>query len=316
MKILFSILFLCILSILNFQGCRTMEYTRLKGSYKEYHIDQQGIDRLYFVHLPPQKFLSYPVPVLFCLHGGGGNARSMIGLTLERFNELSDIDGFIVVYPQGAEKGWNDGRKGDFSKAIVDDIDDIGYFISIIADLKKKFNVDASRIFACGISNGGFMSARLACELSGAISGVAIIAATIGVDYLPQCIPSKPLKVLIMNGTSDPLVPFNGGEIKIFRKSRGTIISSDEAFKFWSVQNKCSSLPSKDLLPDNDPEDGTRVEKYWYSACKDGSDVIFYKILNGGHTWPSGRQYLNEKLIGKTCKDINACDEIWNFFKK
>jgi polyhydroxybutyrate depolymerase len=312
-RLLFLALIICTFHL--FTSCRAIRFSRKYGTNKEFHLMHQGINRSYLVHFPDQNNLQ-TCPVLFCLHGGGGTANGMIRLTYGRFNELSDKEGFIVVYPQGVDKGWNDGRKGDFSTAITDEIDDTGFFIRMIEALKSSHNIDTSKIFTCGISNGGFMSARLACDLSTLIRGAAIITATLGVDYLPLCKPSKPVRILIMNGTADPLVPYEGGDIKILRKTRGKIISTDEFVHLWTDRNVCNAVPIKEFFPNIDPGDGTRVELSRYSACAEGSEVLFYKIINGGHTWPGGKQYLNEKYIGKTSRDINACDEIWDFFKK
>lgn len=312
-RILSITLNICIITLVG--SCRAARNYKKYGTLKEFHLMHQELERSYFVHIPGQS--NPPLfPVLFCLHGGGGTAKGMVGLTYGRFNELSDKEGFIVVYPQGVDKGWNDGRKGDFSTAITDEIDDTGFFMKMIEGLKKSYHIDTSKIFTCGISNGGFMSARLACDLSPTIKGAAIITATLGEDYFPLCKPSQKVKILVMNGTVDPLVPFEGGDIKILRRTRGKVISTDRFVKFWTETDACNFVPSTILLPDADPDDGTRVEKSIYSGCAEGADVLLYKIINGGHTWPGGKQYLSERLIGKTCRDINACDEIWNFFNK
>ena len=299
-----------------FQTCKLPVPNVDSEPYTEHHIQHEGRERLYLVHLPPDKFLDQPIPLLFCIHGGGGDAKGMIGFTRGRFNELADQEGFIVVYPQAVEKNWNDGRKGDFATAIKENIDDVGFISKIIDKLGLRYKIDDQAIFACGMSNGGFMSARLACDKSDVFSGVAILTATQGVDYFPLCKPTDPIKVMIMNGTADPLVPYDGGEVKVFRKKRGEIISTEEAVRFWVDHNGCSPSPTKEELPDKATMDGTKVEKYTYSGCSPKSSVVLYKILYGGHTWPGAKQYLGRGLIGNTSRDINGCDEIWAFFSE
>ena len=265
------------------------------------------------MHIPAKKLDK--IPILFCLHGGGGTAEGMIKLTQNRFNELADNEGFIVVYPQGVDKGWNDGRTEPYSTANKEHIDDVGFILKIITELKSKYSIDNQRVFTCGMSNGGFMSARLGCELSETIAVIGIIAATMGEDYFSLCKPIKPIKVIEMNGTADPLVPYNGGELKVFNKSRGYVIAAEKSVEFWVSKNGCNKNPIIQQLPDIVATDEVTVEKSIYKSAESNNDVVFYKLINGGHTWPGGKQYLGKWIIGNTCRDFNACDEIWNFFK-
>ena len=255
------------------------------------------------------------MPVLLHLHGGGGTAKGTIGLTFGRFNELADEEGFMVIYPQAIEKNWNDGRKIDGVKSTVENIDDVGFIAEIINEVKNKYSIDDSRIFTTGMSNGGFMSTRLLCDRADLFRGGAILTATLSETYFPECKPSKPTAVLVMNGTDDPLVPFNGGPIKVLKKDRGSIISTSDMISFWEKENGCTSKKPSKYLEDL-KEDGTRVKVDEYANCNDRGALILYTIEGGGHTWPGGKQYLGEKIIGKTSRDINACDVIWDFFKR
>jgi polyhydroxybutyrate depolymerase len=121
---------------------------------------------------------------------------------------------------------------------------------------------------------------------------------------------------LILNGIDDPLVPFQGGYVKVLRQTRGKIISTQDAVDLWVARNHCSNIAKTESLPDTNPEDGTTVIKMIYDQGETGTSVILYKINHGGHTWPGGRQYLGERIVGKTCRDIDACEEIWGFFSK
>ncbi len=308
--------FLLLLGALAFllTQCGSISNNRYNQLVTEYKMNWAGYERLYLVHLPPEDQHSGPMPVLFNIHGGGGTARGNIGLTFGRFNELSDQNGFIVVYPEAIDKNWNDGRRIEGAKAWKENIDDVGFIVAIIEKLNAQYDIDLDRIFATGMSNGGFMSSRLLCDRADLFRGGAILTATLSAGYLPQCNPDKPVAVLLMNGTADPLIPYGGGEVNVFRKTRGTIVSTDDYIDFWRNQNGCNSKATRTKLPD-EKDDGTRVIVDAYDGCREGAALTLYRIEGGGHTWPGGKQYLGEKLIGKTSQEINACDVIWNFFQ-
>jgi polyhydroxybutyrate depolymerase len=122
--------------------------------------------------------------------------------------------------------------------------------------------------------------------------------------------------VIIINGTEDPMVPYGGGEIGIKKIRLGRVMSTPATAEFWAKHNGCSFPPDVTRMPDKDPADGTTLEKYEYTGGKDGSEVVLYKIIGGGHTWPGGKQYLPEKIIGRTSREIDGCRTIWEFFKK
>ncbi len=314
MKQLISI---CILSFaligLNFNTCAPGR-TPKKNKDQSYTMQFKGYERNYIVHLPPAEKMQKPIPLLFHLHGGGGTAKGTPGLTFERFNELADRDGFIVVYPNAINKNWNDGRKLEDVIAWKEDIDDVGFITAIVDELNQKHNIDATRIFTTGMSNGGFMSSRLLCDRADIFRGGAILTASLSKDYLPQCKPEKPVAVIVMNGTDDPLVPYDGGQVKVFRKTRGEIVSTDEIVDFWKDKNGCKIKEDTIQLPDT-VDDGTTVSVTKYSDCKEEGALVLYTINGGGHTWPGGKQYLGKRWIGKTNRDIVACDVIWDFFK-
>jgi polyhydroxybutyrate depolymerase len=305
-----SMLFLLSVSI---DGCQTTK--DLPGKNDITHtLDWQGYNRTYILHLPPVEKMQDPLPVLFHLHGGGGTAKGTPALTFERFNTLTDRDGFIVVYPNAIEKNWNDGRKSNLVTAWQENVDDVGFIVAIIDSLNAMYQIDKSRIFTTGMSNGGFMSTRLLCDRADLFRGGAILTAQISEDYLPGCNPVKPAAVLVMNGTDDPLVPYDGGEIKVFNRSRGTIISTDAYIEFWKQKNGCQTKKPTVFLPDTQ-KDGTTVSINEYTDCDERGSLILYRIEGGGHTWPGGKQYLGKRLIGTTSREIVACDVIWKYFK-
>jgi polyhydroxybutyrate depolymerase len=238
----------------------------------------------------------------------------MVRLTKGRFNELADRDGFFVVYPQGIDKSWNDGRPDRISGAHRKGIDDVGFFRALIEHLSAAYPIDSKRIFVTGISNGGLMSFRLGCGLSDKIRAIAPVTAQIPSAIEPLCRSESAVSLAIFNGTEDPLVPYNGGQITVVRKQRGEVLSTDETIWIWQNKNRCSSEARVTEFPAL-IADGTRVTKIEYTQCVADSKVVLYRIDGGGHAWPDGRQYLPVRLIGRTSRDINACDEIWEFFR-
>lgn len=278
-------------------------------------FSHDGLERKYLIYSAPlTPAHSGKRPLLFVLHGGGGTNRGMIRLTNGRFNELADRDGFFVVYPQGIEKSWNDGRLDKISGAHRKSIDDVGFFRALIEHLTAAYPIDSERIFVTGISNGGLMSFQLGCSLPDKIRAIAPVTAQIPSTVAPLCRSETGVSLAVFNGTEDPLVPYNGGQITVFRRHRGEVLSTDETIRIWRQKNRCNPEAGVSELPDL-AVDGTRVTKIEYSRCKNESKVVLYRIEGGGHTWPDGRQYLPVRRIGRTSRDINACDEIWEFFR-
>lgn len=181
-----------------------------------------GLTRSYLGHLPAGYDGSRPVPLLLALHGGGGQAKGMNGLT--HLNKIADERGFLVVYPDGYKLHWGDGR--GISPSERDGVDDVAFISMLIDHLEGQYKIDQRRIYATGISNGGFFAERLGCDLAGRLAGIASIAATLSVYLDQHCQPARPISFLLFQGTGDPLVPWQGGEVI---DERGEIVSADEA---------------------------------------------------------------------------------------
>jgi polyhydroxybutyrate depolymerase len=135
---------------------------------------------------------------------------------------------------------------------------------------------------------------------------------------MPEYYPSEPVSVLAINNVDDPLVPFDGGEIygHFHTVKLGKVLSTEESVMFWVKHNRCSLEPVVTEEPDRDPKDGTLVTSKQYLNGKEGTEVILYIVDGGGHTWPGGIQYLPKWVIGKTSRDFNAAEVIWDFFKR
>lgn len=279
-----------------------------------------GTQRSYLLHIPSSLDKEGHAPLLIALHGGLGNGRKMIKLTQGGFNRLAEEKGFLVVYPDGMEKHWNDGRHGEETghSAHQNETDDVGFLSALIDKLIAEWNLNSERIYVTGMSNGSMMSHRLACELSHRITAIAAVAGNLPRRYLPDCKPTNPLSVLVISNDQDPLMPYGGGYVTgpFGHRKLGQVLSASETTAFWASHNRCSPSPMVAHQPDRDESDGTRVRQETYPDCTQETQVIHYVIENGGHTWPGGRQYLGQWLIGKTSRDINANQVIWHFFEQ
>ena len=278
-----------------------------------------GLKRTFKIHTPSFYDTSAPLPLVIALHGRGGNGESMILVTRKGFNKLADKEKFIVVYPDGIELNWNDGRMDEEAndRAHRENIDDVGFISALIDSMITNYNIDPKRVYITGISNGAIMSYRLACEISDKITAIAPVDGNIPYLVFDGCSPSETVSVLAINNLNDPLVPFEGGEIygHFHRVKLGKVLSVNESIGFWVNRNNCSVNPVVTEEPDRDPDDGTRVTRLQYVNDFDGTEVILYAVDGGGHTWPGGFQYLPAWIIGKTSRDIDANEVIWSFFK-
>jgi len=267
-----------------------------------------GQERTFIVHKPKDYAGTASLPLVIVLHGGGGQGKGMIRLT--GFDDVADANNFIAVYPDGLGRQWNDGREVNITLKNNREINDVLFISELIDTVISKYNADSNRIHVTGISNGGIMSYRLACELSGKIAAIAPVAASMTPFLIDHCTLSRKVPMMLIFGNEDPLVPFEGGQIK---GKRGEVVSVEKCVKFWLKQDSCS-LDASTVIIDS-ADDDTRAIKSSYSDNSGNTPVIFWLIEGGGHTWPGGLQYLPKLFIGRTSKQINASEEIWKFFK-
>lgn len=265
-----------------------------------------GVLRTYRFYVPKGIQNQSRIPLVIVLHGGGGDGKGMT--TLTNFNDVAEREKFLAVYPDGLNKSWNDGREG---KPGATDVDDVGFISALIDKLETEYSIDPQRIYATGISNGGFFAQRLACQLFNKIAAIAPVAATFPDFSMPLYAPTVPMPVLMINGTSDPLVPYNGG---VVAGDRGKIISVAATVAQWVKIGGCSPTPQVSMLPDT-ADDGTQSRREVYDGCASNAQIVLVTVIGGGHTWPGGFQYLPQIIIGKTSRDFDATEMIWEFFK-
>jgi polyhydroxybutyrate depolymerase len=271
------------------------------GDDRSATIEFGGLSRTYTVHLPP----GHPTGLVLNLHGGGSSGSGQRRLT--NFDAVADADGFVVAYPNGIDRHWADGRWA--SEEGGRQVDDVGFLVALTDRLRTQYGIAPGHVFATGMSNGGFMSNRLACDRADLFAAVAPVSGTFRSGV--ACNPSRPVAFLEVHGTADPIVPFDGGNMR-GSGGRSDIVSAPGLVERWRSTDGCAHAPAEDTLPD--AGDGTVVHRFTSTGCAAGTAVVFYRVDGGGHTWPGGPQYLPKVMIGPTSHAFNASEVIGQFF--
>jgi len=260
----------------------------------DWKLTAGGLERAVHVHVPKGYDRAKPTPVVLNFHGLGSNAGEQI--ILSGMNDKSEKETFIAVHPEGTgvSQSWNAGAC--CGTAASSAVDDVGFVGKIIDELASKLCVDSHRVFATGMSNGGFISHRLACELSDRIAAVAPVAGVLGVA---TCNPTRPMSVFQFHGTLDGLVPYAGNPSMGFPSVLQTLSA-------WAGRSGCSVTP-------RETSKKGEVTCVTFDGCKAGAEVNLCTAQGGGHTWPGG---LPVPSLGHTTTDIVATDAMWDFFVK
>lgn len=260
----------------------------------EWTLKPTDMDRKVKVHVPTSYDPSKGTSVVLNFHGLSGSANQQA--TYAGMIAKSDSAGFVAVHAEGIGfvQSWNAGTC--CGTAAQQGTKDVEFVAAILDELDKKVCVDKKRIFSTGLSNGGFLSHRLACELSDRIAAIAPVAGVVGV---PTCNPKRAIPVMQFHGTQDTLVPFNGNP---------TYPAVPETMAKWAERNKCTDQPRETFKKDD-------VTCTTQSACEAGAEVTLCKVEGGGHTWPGATDAAGG-FLGKTTKAIVATDAMWDFFQK
>ncbi len=288
------------------------------GELKTFKLRHGGYERVCRVYAPANLDKAKKYPLLFVLHGGGGTGRSLARLTRGAFEKLADAHGALLAYPDAVDKNWNDGRGDQSRKSQRENIDDAAFLAAAADEILKNYPADPARVYSAGISNGAMMSYALACRAAARFAAVAAVAGAMPEPLAPACKPARPVPVLIISGTEDKLVHWEGGHVTgpFGRKKLGRVISVEKSRDLWLANNSCDPAKKTVTKFDSDPKDGTSVIREVYEACAGGAAVDFIRIDGGGHTWPGGLQYRSEAVIGRTSRELDAAAEIWKFFMK
>lgn len=232
------------------------------------------------------------------MQGSGGTPENQANLT--SIGNAVVAKGFWAILPESLGSEWND------NPGYSTGVDDVSFNAKVIDVLTGYLGLDADRIFLGGLSDGAFMAQRLGCELSDRVAAVALVGGTMTNGLSRTCSPATPRPILFMDGTADPIVPYNGGRLGV--------MSAPDAYNFWLTLHNCTaSAAVTTALPDT-ANDGTTITLTRNTGCGSGGEVRLYTVNNGGHTWPGGSQYLPESMIGKVSRDLDANSELWDFF--
>jgi polyhydroxybutyrate depolymerase len=266
-------------------------------------LSHDGRTRSYILYLPALVDRSRPVPLLLVFHGGTGNAESAVRMS--GFNAVADKNGFIAVYPDGTGPlsdnkllTWNGGACCGYAQD--NSVDDVGFVRAVVRDLRASLTVDPKRIYAAGMSNGGILSHRLACQAADLFAAVAPVAGTL--NFSP-CQPSQPVSVIEFHGTDDQHILYEGGYgpkslVKV------DFASVRESVAFWVSADGCNTRPQTDSS-DN-------IHHEAWSGCAGSTAVELYTIIGGGHAWPGGQAGWPDS--DQPVTNVNATDLIWRFF--
>lgn len=295
-------------------------------NYKD-AIVSGGMRRSFTVHVPKSYDGARPVPLVLAFHGLGMNGVAMEGLTL--MDLTAERNGFIVVYPDGVGARWNDG-----SARGSNGMDDVGFVSDLLNYLQRSYKIDPRHIHACGISNGGYFTQRLGCEMADRIASIGVISATVTTPVCASCHPRRSMPVVLFLGTEDPLVPREGESKELGKLGEalgipgvagaaissgmakvGGIYSANDTAEFWAKINNCGSHPREERMPDRNTRDGCQITRETYGGGSGGSEVMVYTIHGGGHNWPGGSGAVAQDVLGVTTYDISASDLCWEFFR-
>jgi polyhydroxybutyrate depolymerase len=298
-----------------------------KGYTYQDNISIDGMNRTFQCHLPVGYKSLKNMPVVLVFHGLQLNGSMM--MFISNFNPVSDRNGFVVVYGDGVGKAWDDGRGGR-------GVDDIAYVCKVIDKVASTVSVDKRRVYACGISNGGYFSQLLACAIPDRLAAIGVVGSTLTQQAANHCHSDRAMPIMFFLGTNDPLIAWGSsgagtvsgelnelvdmvgankyGGVESALARYGGLMPVPEVIDFWTAHNHCSSSnPHSTNEPDRDPKDGTHVRREAWGSS--GGEVVLYRIEGGGHTWPGGLPYASSGFAGRISQDINASELLWQFFR-
>jgi len=262
-------------------------------------ITHDGIERDYILYVPEIYDGSTAVPLVLNFHGFGSGASQQ--MFYGDFRDIADTEGFLLVHPEGTTFIGNQFWNVEFP-GISSTIDDVGFTEALIDELATLYTIDLDRVYATGMSNGGFMSFLLACQLSEKIAAVASVTGSMTQDTFDDCNAQHPTPVLQIHGTDDGVVLYNGNNLSI---------PIADVISYWVDFNNCETTPTTTTLPDVDVSDGSTIEHSVYEDGDNGITTEHMKVIGGGHTWPGS--VIN---TAGTNQDIDASMEIWLFFSR
>jgi polyhydroxybutyrate depolymerase len=266
----------------------TVKPTAVQTGSFEGEITSSGISRHYILHIPTGYQPGTSAPLVLNFHGYGSNPRQVEAVT--GMSAKADEATFLVVYPDGIDKGWRAGIGPEGER-------DIQFVRDLIAAIQSQYSVDSKQIYATGISNGGGMANRLGCNLADVIAAVAPVSGAY--DAWSQCKPSRPISVMAFHGLADDIIPYDGTHMRSMLPPIYTWAGG------WAAWNGCNKMPAETT-----PVESVTVDTW--SGCRESAEVILYTLAKHGHSWP-GSKVMPRSI---TSQAVNATDVMWEFFQK
>jgi polyhydroxybutyrate depolymerase len=317
---------------------KTEQPPQTQAQESQRHDAQEEVEinnstRTFVVHLPQGYDSQQHYPVVILLHGRDQDAAQMARLT--HFNEFADRDSIIAVYPNAGNGRWNIGagqpppygrgpyrrrepygpgypppgprrEPGERRQGAAPSAD-MQFLHHMLDKVATHYSVDTRRIYAAGLGEGGFLALRMGCNMADRIAAIAAVGAAMPRSL--NCIPSRPVPVLLINGTDDPIVHYDGGR---YKDGMLHLLSAEDSAKEWARMNRCSEKPAESKLPSLQ-KGGKDTKVYFFDGCQENAQVALFAVKDGGHTWPGGEQYMIEKEVGKTSHAFDANETIWSF---
>jgi len=282
-------------------GCQSI---RAQSGDRTISLQVGGRTRTAILHVPPSYTAGRPTPLVILMHGGGGNgaqAQRAYGM-----DAVADREGFLVVYPNGTSRGtnlltWNAANCCAY--AYESEVDDVSFIRALLDNVQSGYSIDARRIYATGMSNGGMMSYKLGCQLADKLAAIAPVAGSLNDE---GCSPSAPLSVIAFHGTDDQHVPYDGGvgPSSVYPHVDRPV---SYAISFWVDRDECDPTPIRVTSPS-----GTIITDT-YSGGIGGSEVVLHTVVGGGHAWPGAP---GSATGDQPTQEISASELIWEFFSR
>jgi len=263
-------------------------------------ISHDALTRTYKLYVPASYDGTQAYPLVLNFHGLGSNAEEQ--LFYSDFRPIADTAGFLVVHPEGTKINGNGHWNVNGIWHIGSTADDVGFAASLLDTLESLYNIDSDRVYATGMSNGGYMAYELACRLSDRIAAVASVTGSMTPTTLANCRPKHPTPIMQIHGTNDGTVPYEGAV---------WTLSMEQLVDYWIDLNECDTVSVDSAFADVNPTDGSTVSRQSFLNGEAGSSVEFLTVDGGDHTWP-GTFF----VFPGTNLDIKASQEIWNFFSQ
>lgn len=299
----YKVLFIFVFSLLLF-GCSDNsssteeDIPTIQTGVIEATLNFNNVVRSYLLYVPSTYTGESAMPLVFNFHGLGSNGFEQ--MVYGDFRNLAEQEGFIIAHPNGTTflgfTHWNVGGFTEGSPA-----DDVGFTDALLSEISRSYNIDADRVYATGMSNGGYMSFLLGCQMNEKFAAIASVTGTMTVDTFDECMPSAPMPVLQIHGTADATVTYEGTEP--WNKSIADVLT------YWVSVNNCEPTPTITRVADLNPNDDDFIDHYIFAGGTNGTVVEHYKINNGTHSWPG-------TTVGVANRTINASELIWEFFSR